>query len=161
MHTNYILKPAFAVAILGTVLLLGGTGCETRSPSPAAQGASATTAASGTADKGVGPVTALTIESRIDPALATRGKTVFEAKCTACHKFDERYVGPALRGVTQRRSPEWVMNMILNPAEMTQKNETAKNLLGEYMTQMTFQNITQDETRAVLEYFRQQDAAKK
>ena len=73
-----------------------------------------------------------------------KGKTLFEAKCSACHKAEERYVGPALKGVTTRRSAEWIMNMILNPAEMLEKDATAKELLAEYMTQMTFQNVTQD-----------------
>jgi hypothetical protein len=52
------------------------------------------------------------------------------------------------------------MNMILNPAEMTQKNRIAKQLLAEYMTQMTFQDVSQDDARAILEYFRQQDGQK-
>jgi hypothetical protein len=52
------------------------------------------------------------------------------------------------------------MNMILNPGEMTQKDETAKALLAEHLTQMANQNLTKDEARAVLEYFRQNDAGK-
>jgi len=44
--------------------------------------------------------------------MAEEGKTLFDAKCAACHKMDERYVGPALGGVTERRSPAYLMNMI-------------------------------------------------
>lgn len=109
------------------------------------------------ADKGVGPVKAVKLGA-IDPALAKRGGEAFEQKCSACHKFDERYVGPPIGGVTQRRSPEWIMNMILNPQEMTAENETAKHLLGEYMTQMTFQNVSEPDARAILEFFRQHDS---
>lgn len=111
-------------------------------------------------DKGVGPVTELKLESKIDTVLADKGKAVFTTKCSACHKMDERYVGPALKGLTQRRSPEWIMNMILNPAQMLEENEAAKELLGEYLVPMTFQNITKDETRAILEYFRLSDQKK-
>ena len=109
-------------------------------------------------DKGIGPVNEVTITT-IDPALAKKGGETFKAKCSACHKFEERYVGPKLRGVTERRKPEWIMNMILNPGQMTQEDETAKGLLGEYLTQMTFQNVTQDETRGILEWFRMSDAS--
>ncbi|EKD41544.1 MAG: cytochrome c [uncultured bacterium] len=70
----------------------------------------------------------------------------------------ERYVGPNLVGVTTRRKPEWVMNMILNPVEMTQKDPVANDLLATYLTQMTFQNVTQDEVRLIYEFFRQNDA---
>jgi len=89
--------------------------------------------------------------------MAQNGEKLFGAKCAACHKMNERYVGPALSGVTTRRQPEWIMNMIMNPQEMTQKDATAQTLLGEYMTQMTFQNLTQEETRSILEYFRSND----
>jgi mono/diheme cytochrome c family protein len=66
------------------------------------------------ADKGVGPIKEVKL-GPVDPAMAKAGAAVFEQKCSACHKFDERYVGPALKGVTQRRTPEYIMNMILDP----------------------------------------------
>ncbi|GEO05024.1 hypothetical protein AAE02nite_26880 [Adhaeribacter aerolatus] len=105
---------------------------------------------------GIGPVKNVSLGAEIDQALADKGKAVFESKCTACHKFGERYVGPDLAGVTERRKPEWIMNMVLNPQEMVQQDPTAKELLGEFMTQMPNQNLTEDEARSVLEYFRTQ-----
>lgn len=70
--------------------------------------------------------------------------------------MDTRLVGPALAGVTMRGSPEWIMNMILNPQEMVKKDPTAKKLLAEYNGAiMIDQNLSQDDARAVLEYFRQ------
>jgi len=104
-------------------------------------------------DKGVGPVKSVTIGA-LDQALADKGKAIFKAKCTACHKFNKRYIGPALKGVTKRQSPEWIMNMILNPEVMIVKNATAKALLAEYSAPMANQHLTQDEARAVYEYFR-------
>lgn len=110
--------------------------------------------------KGVGPVQDLKLEAKLDEKMIATGKKVFEGNCTACHKMDERYVGPALKGVTQRRSPEWIMNMILNTSKMLEEDDTAKELLGEYMTQMASVTITKDQTRAILEYFRSIDAKK-
>ncbi len=108
------------------------------------------------ADKGVGPVKEVKL-GPLDPAMAKAGAAVFEQKCSACHKFDERYVGPALQGITQRRSPEYIMNMILDPQKMTTEDPEAQKLLGEYMVQMTFQNVKESEAREILEYFRQVD----
>ncbi|MGV6846206.1 MAG: c-type cytochrome [Lutibacter sp.] len=104
-------------------------------------------------DKGVGPITSVTL-GEIDEALAEKGHQIFKAKCTACHKIGKRYIGPALKGVTQRQSPEWIMNMILNPEKMIVENETAKELLKEFSAPMANQHLTEDEARAVLEYFR-------
>lgn len=106
---------------------------------------------------GVGPITKITLEA-INPALVKKGKELFTTKCSACHKFEDRYVGPAMKGVTQRRSPEWIMNMILNPQEMLQKDAVAAQLLEEFLTPMTFQNVSQDDARAILEYFRNYDS---
>lgn len=107
---------------------------------------------------GVGPVQQKMTLATLNPALVALGQKLFQEKCSACHKIGEKYVGPDLKGVTQRRSPEWVMNMVLNPQEMTQKDPVAKELLGTFLTQMTFQNVSQEDARAILEFFRQNDA---
>ncbi|HMV43326.1 MAG TPA: cytochrome c [Leptospiraceae bacterium] len=110
-------------------------------------------------NKGIGPIKKVDLGD-IDSAKATKGKQHFETKCSACHKFEEKVVGPPLSGITKRRTPEWIMNMILNPVEMTQKDPTAMELYSTYLVQMTFQNVTEDETREILEYFRQMDNKK-
>lgn len=108
-------------------------------------------------DKGVGPITSVTL-GEIDQKMADEGKAVFLAKCSACHKISKRVVGPALVGVTTRRSPEWIMNMILNPEKMVAENPTAKALLAEYVAPMANQNLTEAEARLILEYFRTKTA---
>jgi mono/diheme cytochrome c family protein len=105
--------------------------------------------------KGVGPVKSVEL-GPLDGDLAAKGEKIFSGTCSACHKLDQRYVGPGIQGVTKRRTPEWIMNMIINPAEMTQKDPTAKAMLAEYMTQMSV-NATEEDARALLEYFRKVD----
>ena len=104
-------------------------------------------------DIGIGPVKKVEL-GEIDMAFVEKGKQVFDMKCIACHKFDSKLVGPPLQGVTKRRKPEWIMNMILNPEQMTKEDPTAKQLFAEYLTQMTFQDVTQDDARTILEYLR-------
>ena len=104
-------------------------------------------------DKGVGPIKNISL-GEIDQGLVTEGEAIFKAKCSACHKISKRFVGPGMKGITQRRTPEWIMNMILNPEVMVKDNEIAKQLLAEYNAPMANQNLTEDEARKVLEYFR-------
>ncbi|MEN8124774.1 MAG: cytochrome c [Bacteroidota bacterium] len=104
-------------------------------------------------DKGVGTIKTVTLGD-IDESLVTKGEEVYKAKCTACHKISKRFVGPGLKGVTERRTPEWIMNMILDPELMVVENESAKQLLIEYSAPMANQNLTEDEARAILEYLR-------
>jgi len=106
-------------------------------------------------DKGIGEITEIILDD-IDPNLVKLGEEQFVTKCSACHKINKRFIGPALKGVTQRRSPEWIMNMILDPEKMVSENPAAKKLLAEYLAPMANQNLTKDEARAILEYFRTQ-----
>ena len=107
-------------------------------------------------EHGIGPVKEPVVLGPVDPALATTGQGIFEQKCSACHKMESKYVGPALGEVTTRRSPAFIMNMILNPMEMVERHPVGKQLLAEHMTFMANQNLTQDDARAVLEYLRTQ-----
>lgn len=120
--------------------------------------AAANTKASETIDltnKGVGPIKSLALPAEIDQSMATRGKDVYDRMCTACHRADKKFIGPAPAGLLKRRSPEWIMNMILDPEGMVKNDPLAKALLIEFNgSPMANQNLTEDEARAVLEYFR-------
>lgn len=106
-------------------------------------------------ENGIGPVSSLDLAA-VDAALAAKGLEVFTVKCSACHKMAERYVGPGLADVTTRRSPEFIMNMILNPEEMTQKHPAVREMMAQYMSAMPNQRLTEEDARAVLEYLRTQ-----
>jgi cytochrome c len=105
---------------------------------------------------GIGPITELKFGTDIDEAMAKKGEDLYASKgCTACHNPTMKIVGPAPQGIFERRNPAWVMNMILNPTEMLANDEDAKALLVEYNNiPMNKIDITKEETRSILEYFR-------
>lgn len=106
-------------------------------------------------NKGVGPITSLELPAEIDQSMVAKGQDVFKKMCMACHKPTKKFIGPAPTGILNRRSPEWVMNMILNPTEMVEKDPLAKELLMEFNgSPMANQSLTEEDARAVLEYFR-------
>jgi mono/diheme cytochrome c family protein len=107
---------------------------------------------------GMGPITEKIPLGPVDDAMAAEGAQLFETKCSMCHKLDERYVGPPLGEVTGRRSPEYIMNMILDPTAMVKYHPEVKKLLAQYYTPMTFQNVTQEDARKILEFFRKEGA---
>lgn len=105
--------------------------------------------------KGVGPVTAVTLDAEIDEALAKNGGEVYNQMCLACHRLGKKFIGPAPNGILERRSPEWVMNMILNPEGMVKEDALAKELLLEFNgAPMANQGLTEEQARNVLEFFR-------
>ena len=106
-------------------------------------------------EKGVGEIKEITLDPEIDTEMAAAGEAIYKANCTACHKLDKRFIGPSPKGIMERRSPEWIMNMILDPKLMTEQDRCAKDLLIEFNgAAMANQNLTVEETRSILEYFR-------
>ncbi|MHB8259560.1 MAG: c-type cytochrome [Bacteroidia bacterium] len=108
-------------------------------------------------EKGIGPITSVTLGD-IDSTMAEKGNTIYASKCLICHTLYDQVVGPALIGISKRRAPEWIMNQILNPTEMIEKDPISKKLLKKYKAPMANLNLTTDEARAILEYFRKNDS---
>lgn len=144
------------------LLLAAACGGDAPPPADAAAASTggATTASAASSDltpeeleQGIGPIRNLEL-GPIDHELAEEGEKAFVTKCSACHKLEERYVGPELGQVLSRRRPEFVMNQILNSTEMVQRHPAIKELLAQYYTPMPVQVTDQAEARAILEYLR-------
>lgn len=106
-------------------------------------------------NKGVGKIKNLELPATIDNAMVERGAALFKTNCTACHKVGKRFIGPSPSGIMERRSPEWIMNMILDPQLMVEQDRCAKDLLVEFNgAAMANQNMTEAQARDILEYFR-------
>jgi cytochrome c2 len=98
-------------------------------------------------------------DSPVAPALAEKGEPLFKTKgCTACHAYGKRLTGPDLKGVTRRRTAQWMEQQILHPEIMVKNDPLSKKLFGEYSLQMANQGLTEDEARAVIEYFKKLDS---
>ncbi len=105
--------------------------------------------------KGVGPVTSLELPPSLDENLTRKGERYYNRLCVACHRIGKKSIGPALNGILDRRSPEWIMNMTLNPEQMVKKDPLARDLLQEYDgSPMANQGLSRDQARAILEYLR-------
>ena len=105
-------------------------------------------------ENGIGPIIEKIELGEINTEMAKTGEETYKLKCAACHKLDERFVGPAQRYTVDRRTPEYILNMILNPDEMTKKHPTGKTMLAEYLAPMTNMNLTLEQAKEVLEYLR-------
>lgn len=157
-----MMKTTLRLLAFATILLLISCGGEKEKKRPSYKKKSTVkvdkTPASETVDlsnKGIGPVKSLSLDAEINQEMAARGAEVFKNMCTACHRADKKFIGPSPKGILDRRTPEWVMNMILNPDEMVQKDPLAKKLLIEFNgSPMANQNLSEEDARAVVEYFR-------
>ncbi len=102
------------------------------------------------------------VTEQIDETKAAEGEKISNTKCLSCHKLsDERLVGPGWEGVTEKRTPEWLMNFITNPDPMIDKDPEVQAMLEICLVRMPNQNLSDDEARNILEFMRKNDKAKK
>lgn len=40
------------------------------------------------------------------------GKSIFQSRCAACHNINKTLTGPALAGIDQRRSMDWIVDFV-------------------------------------------------
>ncbi|MCO6479690.1 MAG: c-type cytochrome [Phaeodactylibacter sp.] len=103
--------------------------------------------------KGIGEVKEVSLNSPLKPGMVETGKAIYEMKCAACHKLnDQRVVGPGWKGITERRQPEWIMNMTTNVDVMLEQDPAARELLKECLVRMPNQNLSIGDARDVLEF---------
>jgi mono/diheme cytochrome c family protein len=89
------------------------------------------------------------------------GKGTYEVKCQSCHRLtEEKLVGPGWKGVTKKREPHWIMNMITNVDMMLEKDAEAQKLLEQCLVRMPNQNVTKEDARQILEFMRSNDGEK-
>ena len=104
---------------------------------------------------GVGPIKEpVELGMEINKEMAAKREEIFNKQCTICHEIHNSNRGPALGGVLEKRSPQWVMNMILNPDGMIENDPQVKALKAVYETRMVDLKLTQEEARQVVEYLR-------
>ena len=111
--------------------------------------------------KGIGAVKNVTLNSPLEQDRVGRGLAIYEMKCSACHKLDDkRVVGPGWKDITKTRKPEWIMNMITNVDVMLDKDPEAQKLLELCLMRMPNQNMSIGDARDILEFMRKNDGEK-
>jgi len=105
-------------------------------------------------EHGIGPVTEKVSLGDPDSLLAEKGNEIFLTYCTMCHGPGMSRIAPELDQLLKRRSAEYVMNMILNPAGMSRRHPSRTQSQQGYLTSMPYQQLTLEDARALVEYFR-------
>jgi mono/diheme cytochrome c family protein len=85
------------------------------------------------------------------------GAQIFKDNCKACHRINQKLVGPALAGAVDRYDSVWLVNWIRNSSKMIAEGDPmAVALFNEYnKTQMTsFTSFTDQQMKDLLDYLR-------
>jgi cytochrome c551/c552 len=148
----YMKKTILFFVLIGLVIACGGDGGNDKT-GPKEKPKSMVEDEPADDGKGIGEVKNVALNSPLKQDMVDYGKAIYELKCAACHKLsDKRVVGPGWKGVTAKRTPEWIMNMTLNVDVMLEKDAEARELLKQCLVRMPNQNLSETEARNVLEF---------
>jgi cytochrome c len=98
------------------------------------------------------------VTNPLNAAWVSGGEAIFNTKCLPCHKLTgDKLVGPGWLGVTKRRTPLWIMNMICNTDMMLASDAEAQKQLELCLVRMPNQNVSVEDARKLLEFMRKND----
>src|SRR5512138_3211435 len=127
MKLNYLFVISILVC-LSEINCNSGTNKETSNTAPAR--VDTVVVSEGSGSKGIGRFKEVTLTHPLDQNMVAGAQIIYNAKCFACHKLStEKLVGPGWKGVTDRRTPEWILNFITNTQVMLDKDLVAQSEL--------------------------------
>ena len=88
----------------------------------------------------------------IDP-----GKTIFSSRCAGCHNVNKQLTGPALAGVDERRSIEWIVNFVHSSQTMVKKGDKEAVTLYEKFNKVPMpdhSDLTEKDIKSIVEYIK-------
>lgn len=87
------------------------------------------------------------------------GEAIWKANCTACHKIDQDLVGPAMKGISERQSEEWLIKWIRNSqAVIKSGDQYAVDLYAKWNNvAMPAFDLTDEEIKAVLAFIKTEE----
>lgn len=93
-------------------------------------------------------------DDSVDPSVISAGKTLFNNNCTACHQVHKKIIGPALAGISDRQTEEWLIPWIQNSQKVIASGDEYGNAVYEEYGKLQMQAfpISDDDVRAILAY---------
>ena len=91
-------------------------------------------------------------------AQALEGEKLFKANCTSCHDMQNKMTGPALSGVHNKRTEEWLVKWIRNNEALRASGDKDANaIFNEYnkVVMNNFESLTEDQVKTIITYFKE------
>ncbi len=94
----------------------------------------------------------------VNAMMVQKGQLVHKEKCAGCHTLDTQKTAlKSLAGITRRRTPEWIMNMITGVSTTLESSAAAQQKLEACPSRQTATRLNIEQARDYLEMLRQVD----
>lgn len=94
-------------------------------------------------------------------ALATppseEGKTIFSARCAACHNINKVLTGPALAGIDDRRPMDWIVKFVHSSQTVVKSGDPYAVALFNKFNKIPMPDhpdLTEDNIKSIVEYIK-------
>lgn len=86
------------------------------------------------------------------------GKTIFTTRCSSCHNINKLVVGPALAGVDQRHSIDWIIKFVQSSQTLIKSGDKdAAALFAKFnITMPDHPDLTASNIKSVVDYIKSQ-----
>lgn len=91
-----------------------------------------------------------------DPPIE-KGKEIFINRCAACHNVNKTLTGPALSGLHERRSMDWIMSFIRSSQTMVKSGDKAAVQVFEKFNKIPMPDhpdLTDDNIRDIVDFIK-------
>lgn len=85
------------------------------------------------------------------------GKTIFDTRSTSCHNVNKQVMGPALAGIDQRRSIDWIIKFVHSPQTVVRSGDAyAIELFNKFnkIPMPDHPDLTDDNIKSIVEYIK-------
>ena len=92
-----------------------------------------------------------------NPDPPAEGKTIFTNRCAACHNVNKIATGPALAGVSDRRSIDWIINFVHSSQVMIKNGDKDAIALYEKFNKIPMPDhpdLTDDNIKSIVEFIK-------
>lgn len=85
------------------------------------------------------------------------GRTIFTSRCAACHNINKAMTGPALAGVDQRRSIDWIIKFVHSSQTLVKNGDKdAVAIFNQFnnVPMPDHPDLTDDHIKSIVEYIK-------
>jgi cytochrome c551/c552 len=85
------------------------------------------------------------------------GKAIFMTRCAACHNVNKAMTGPALAGIHERRTEDWIIKFVRSSQSMVKAGDKDANALFEKFNRVPMPDhpdLTTDHVKSIIEYIK-------
>ena len=85
------------------------------------------------------------------------GKTIFTSRCASCHNVNKQLTGPALAGVHERRSIDWIINFVHSSQAVVKSGDKYAVALYEKFNKIPMpdhQDLSAENIKSIVEYIK-------